>query len=28
VDRYDWYVGVRKGRVECLWPVSARGGMA
>jgi 3-hydroxy-D-aspartate aldolase len=27
VDRYDWYVGVRKGRVECLWPVSARGGM-
>jgi D-serine deaminase-like pyridoxal phosphate-dependent protein len=28
VDRYDWYVGLRKGRVECLWPVSARGGMA
>jgi D-serine deaminase-like pyridoxal phosphate-dependent protein len=28
VDRYDWYVGVRRGRVECLWPVSARGGMA
>ncbi|WP_211873628.1 DSD1 family PLP-dependent enzyme [Plastoroseomonas arctica] len=28
VDRYDWYVGVRGGRVECLWPVSARGGMA
>ena len=27
VDRYDWYVGVRKGRVECLWPVAARGGM-
>ena len=27
VDRYDWYVGVRGGRVECLWPVSARGGM-
>ena len=27
VDRYDWYVGVRKGRVECVWPVSARGGM-
>jgi len=25
VDRYDWYVGVRKGRVECLWPVTARG---
>ncbi|MBX7245022.1 MAG: hypothetical protein K1X53_05965, partial [Candidatus Sumerlaeaceae bacterium] len=27
VDRYDWYVGVRKGRVECLWPVSARGAL-
>jgi D-serine deaminase-like pyridoxal phosphate-dependent protein len=27
VDRYDWYVGVRNGRVECLWPVAARGGM-
>jgi D-serine deaminase-like pyridoxal phosphate-dependent protein len=25
VDRYDWYVGVRGGRVECLWPVTARG---
>ena len=28
VDRYDWYVGVRAGRVECLWPVAARGGMS
>jgi 3-hydroxy-D-aspartate aldolase len=28
VDRYDWYVGVRKGRVECLWPVAARGAMS
>jgi 3-hydroxy-D-aspartate aldolase len=28
VDRYDWYVGVRKGRVECLWPVAARGNFA
>lgn len=28
VDRYDWYVGVRKGRVECLWPIAARGAMA
>jgi len=28
VDRYDWYVGVRAGRVECLWPIAARGGMA
>lgn len=27
VDRFDWYVGVRKGRVECLWPVAGRGGM-
>lgn len=27
VDRYDWYVGVRRGRVECLWPVAARGCM-
>jgi D-serine deaminase-like pyridoxal phosphate-dependent protein len=27
VDRYDWYVGIRGGRVECLWPVDARGGM-
>jgi D-serine deaminase-like pyridoxal phosphate-dependent protein len=28
VDRHDWYVGVRAGRVECVWPVAARGGMA
>jgi D-serine deaminase-like pyridoxal phosphate-dependent protein len=27
VDRFDWYVGVRRGRVECLWPVAARGAM-
>jgi D-serine deaminase-like pyridoxal phosphate-dependent protein len=27
VDRYDWYVGVRGGRVECLWPITARGAM-
>ena len=27
IDRYDWYVGVRNGRVECLWPIAARGGM-
>lgn len=26
VDRFDWYVGVRNGRVEHVWPVSARGG--
>ncbi|MGG5818306.1 DSD1 family PLP-dependent enzyme [Falsiroseomonas sp. HW251] len=28
VDRYDWYVGTRAGRVECVWPIAARGGMA
>lgn len=28
VDRHDWYVGVRGSRVECLWPVAARGAMA
>ena len=28
VDRYDWYVGVRGGSVECLWPVAARGAMS
>ncbi len=22
---HDWYVGVRDGTVECVWPVSARG---
>lgn len=27
VDRYDWYVGCRRGRVECLWPIAARGAM-
>jgi D-serine deaminase-like pyridoxal phosphate-dependent protein len=28
VDKFDWYVGVRGGRVECLWPVAARGGVS
>ncbi|TCL71099.1 DSD1 family PLP-dependent enzyme [Rhizobium sp. BK251] len=28
VDRYDWYVGVRNGRVETVWPVAARGMMS
>lgn len=28
VDRYDWYVCVRNGRVESLWPISARGAMS
>lgn len=27
VDRFDWYVGMRAGRVECLWPVAARGAL-
>lgn len=22
---HDWYVGVRNGKVECLWPITARG---
>jgi 3-hydroxy-D-aspartate aldolase len=22
---YDWYVGIRDGKVETLWPVTARG---
>lgn len=25
VDKFDWYVCVRNGRVECVWPVAARG---
>ncbi len=27
VNLYDWYVGVRDGRVEALWPVTARGAL-
>ena len=27
VNLYDWYVGVRNGRVERLWPVAARGAL-
>ena len=27
VDRFDWYAGVRSGRVESVWPVAARGAM-
>lgn len=27
VDRHEWYVGVRNGRVESLWPIAARGAM-
>ena len=22
---YDWFVGVRGDKVECLWPITARG---
>ncbi len=25
IDRHDWYVGVRNGMVEMVWPVEARG---
>jgi 3-hydroxy-D-aspartate aldolase len=25
VNLYDWYVCVRDGRVQALWPVAARG---
>jgi D-serine deaminase-like pyridoxal phosphate-dependent protein len=25
VNLHDWYVGVRHGRVEALWPIAARG---
>ena len=25
VNLHDWYVAVRKGRVEALWPITARG---
>jgi D-serine deaminase-like pyridoxal phosphate-dependent protein len=27
VNLYDWYVGVRDGRVEALWPIAARGAL-
>jgi D-serine deaminase-like pyridoxal phosphate-dependent protein len=28
VNLYDWIVGVRGDRVECVWPVAARGALA
>ena len=28
VNLHDWYVGIRNGRVECLWPVAGRGASA
>jgi D-serine deaminase-like pyridoxal phosphate-dependent protein len=27
VNLHDWYVGVRGGRVEALWPIAARGAL-
>ncbi len=27
VNLYDWIVGMRQDRVECLWPVAARGAL-
>ena len=27
VNLYDWYVGVRRGVVEALWPITARGAL-
>jgi D-serine deaminase-like pyridoxal phosphate-dependent protein len=28
VAMYDWYVGMRGDRVECVWPVAARGALS
>ena len=25
VNLYDWYVGIRNGRVAAIWPITARG---
>jgi 3-hydroxy-D-aspartate aldolase len=27
INLHDWYVAVRGGRVEALWPITARGAM-
>ena len=27
VNLFDWFVGIRGGRVEALWPITARGAM-
>jgi len=27
VNLHDWYVGIREGRVEAVWPIAARGAM-
>jgi D-serine deaminase-like pyridoxal phosphate-dependent protein len=28
INLHDWYVGIRNGRVEALWPIAARGASA
>jgi D-serine deaminase-like pyridoxal phosphate-dependent protein len=28
VNLYDWYVCVRRGTVEALWPITARGALS
>jgi 3-hydroxy-D-aspartate aldolase len=28
VNLHDWYIGIRNGRVECIWPVAGRGASA
>lgn len=28
VNLHDWYIGIRRQRVECVWPVAARGALA
>jgi 3-hydroxy-D-aspartate aldolase len=27
INLHDWYVGVRGGKVETLWPITARGAL-
>lgn len=27
INLYDWYVGIRGGKVEALWPITARGAL-
>ena len=27
VNLWDWLIGVRGGRVECIWPIEARGAL-
>jgi len=28
INLHDWFVGLRNGRVETLWPITARGASA